>query len=78
MCAVPLMAKPKEDILPPKLLNRSEAAEYLGVSLSTLARWAMLRIGPRWTKIGGRARYRLSDLDDYIEANIVIPVADTG
>lgn len=50
----------------PKLLTRSQAAEYLGVSVSTLARWAMLRVGPNFVKIGGRVRYPLAMLDEYI------------
>ena len=58
-----------------ELLNRSDAAVYLGVSQSTLARWAVERIGPRYHKIGRRVRYRSSDLRDFVSANAVEPVA---
>lgn len=51
-----------------QLLNTQQAAEYLGVSVAFLERdrWAGARVP--FIKIGARAvRYRLSDLEDYIE-----------
>lgn len=52
-----------------KLLTTKEAAPYLGVSEAFLERdrWAGARIP--FIRIGARAvRYRLSDLDAYIES----------
>lgn len=55
------------------LLTRKDAARYLGISVSTLARWAMEGTGPAYSK-AGRVRYRLSDLDAFIEEHRVQPV----
>lgn len=53
------------------LLTTTEAAEFLGVSKAFLERdrWAGARV--QFVKIGSRAvRYRLSDLEEYIEQQI--------
>lgn len=53
------------------LLTTTEAAEFLGVSKAFLERdrWAGARV--QFIKIGSRAvRYRLSDLEKYIEQQI--------
>jgi len=46
-----------------KELNRTEAAEYLGVSPRTLDYWASKRMGPDFRRRGRRAFYDKSDLD---------------
>jgi excisionase family DNA binding protein len=48
-------------------LSRADAAAYLGVSISTLARWASNNEGPPYYVVGAKARYRYSDLDQFIE-----------
>ncbi|WP_369026386.1 helix-turn-helix transcriptional regulator [Qipengyuania sp. RANM35] len=53
------------------LLNREEAAHYLGISFSTLARWAMLGKGPAFHKIGRQARYKISELDAFIDSQSI-------
>lgn len=50
-----------------RTLSRVGAAAYLGVSVSTLARWASNNKGPRFYVVGAKARYRPSDLDTFIE-----------
>ena len=52
----------------PALLTRREAAQYLGVSASTLAVWACNhRYGLPYVKLGSRlVRYRKEDLDSFI------------
>lgn len=53
------------------LLTTTDAAEFLGVSKAFLERdrWAGARV--QFIKIGSRAvRYRLSDLEEYIEQQI--------
>ena len=50
------------------LMSRPEAAEFLGLSQSTLGFWASTK--PNYlpmVKIGSRALYRLSDLRKFIE-----------
>ena len=51
----------------PKLLTRYQAAELLGVSYSTLGRWASQRVGPPYRKVGGCARYHSDDLTTYLD-----------
>lgn len=52
-------------------LKVPEAANYLGVGISTLDKMRMEGRGPRYLKIGGRVFYRLADLDAYIEAAVI-------
>ncbi|MBZ9717050.1 helix-turn-helix domain-containing protein [Mesorhizobium sp. AD1-1] len=49
-------------------LSRPEAADYLDVSIATLARWASQKIGPIYVKVGRHTRYPLSGLDDFLDA----------
>ncbi len=56
------------------LLTRPEAAAYLGVSVSTLARWACLRERVRYHRVGKRALYQQSDLDQFIASSAIEPV----
>lgn len=63
--------EPKEKISP-ALLTIDEAGLYLAMPASTLYTWRTRRpgFGPRAVKIGGSLRYRLSDLDEWIEAHV--------
>lgn len=53
------------------LLNIGEAAAYLKVSESTLARMRRDKNGPVYVQLGARVVYRKVDLDKYIESNLV-------
>ncbi len=57
--------------IPDTLLNTEQAARYLGVSASFFAK-ARVSGAPAipFTRIGVAVRYRLSDLDAYVEANL--------
>lgn len=49
-------------------LSRQEAAEYLGLQVSTLAADVTTkRLGVPYIKIGSRVYYRRSELDQFIE-----------
>ncbi len=48
-----------------ELLNRRDAAVYIGVSVSSLERWEKAGRGPRITVFGQRKMYRRDDLDEY-------------
>ena len=52
-------------------LTRAEASKYLGVSIPTMARWASKGVGPDYYLIGGKARYRIADLETWIAAHCV-------
>ena len=50
-----------------ELLSRKEAASYLGVSVQTLAIWRSTgRYNLKMIKIGRLAKYRKSDLEEFI------------
>jgi len=56
------------------IYNRREAAQYLGVSYSSLAAWASTKGGgPAYCKLngGGRVVYRKADLDAWLEKQVV-------
>ena len=53
-------------------MTRQEAADYLGISSDSLAQMATRGTGPRYAKLSGRmTRYRIEDLDAWIEAHLV-------
>lgn len=59
-----MLEKPLSNIL----LNRKEAAEFLGTTEGTLAVWATTkRYNLPMVKIGRLVKYRLSDLEAFIE-----------
>jgi len=52
--------------------NRKQAADYLGLSEGTLAVWASTgRYQLPFVKVGRKVFYRQSDLDQFIESNVV-------
>lgn len=54
------------------LLTREQAANYLGVTTSTLAVWACnKRYNLPFVKIGRLCKYRLQDLNLFIKINTV-------
>ncbi len=56
---------------PEPLLNRKLAAKYLGVSPGTLAVWdCTKRYDLKPIKIGRAVRYRRSDLDAFLNAQL--------
>lgn len=62
-----------------KLLNETQASEYLGLSISTLRQgrmhgWRENRIQcPRHVKSGRSVRYKIEDLDAWIDQHLVEP-----
>lgn len=59
-------------------LNRKEAAKYLGLSASTLAKRAMTGDSPVMRKFGRRVVYLRSDLDAWLDAHQRLSTSDTG
>jgi hypothetical protein len=52
-----------------RLLTQSDLAQRWKISPRTLERWRYLKRGPRFIKVGGRVRYRLSDVEAFEQAN---------
>lgn len=48
--------------------SRRDVAEYLGVPVATLERWATRDAGPAFVKIGRHTRYRWADVELWIAA----------
>ena len=58
------------NIIQKKLMTRREAASYLGIKEQTLALWAHAnRYDLPYYKIGSTAKYKLEDLERFIELN---------
>lgn len=54
-----------------QLFTRSEAAAYMRLSPQTLATWASRGVGPTFLRVGRAVRYRLSDLNVYLDDRVV-------
>lgn len=53
-----------------QFLTTPQAAEYIGLHKSTLDTWRCRGEGPRFVKLGRAVRYRIKDLDAYIESRL--------
>jgi predicted DNA-binding transcriptional regulator AlpA len=49
------------------LLNEHDVARVTGLSVASVRRWRLLGRGPRFLKIGAAVRYRLEDLQAWLE-----------
>lgn len=55
-------------------LTEKEVAKQIRVSLASLRRWRLLQRGPRFVKVGALVRYRVEDLEQWMET---LPVGGT-
>lgn len=63
-------AVPKPFVERTVVLNPQAAAQYLGVSVSTLKNWRAKKIGPKSIKRGARlVAYRPADLEKFLDDN---------
>ena len=53
--------------------NEKEAAKFIGVAVQTLRNWRHQRKGPAYHKIGKAVRYRVSDLEVYLNGCSIDP-----
>lgn len=53
-----------------KLMTPEEVAELLGVPRRTLTVWRYEGIGPKGFKVGRHVRYRLVDVESWIEEQL--------
>lgn len=61
---------------PKRMLTTREATEFLGVAAQTLAKWRHQKRGPKYYKYPGDlglVRYRLEDLQKFLDAGAVEP-----
>ncbi|PZE23892.1 AlpA family transcriptional regulator [Curtobacterium sp. MCBD17_028] len=52
------------------LLSLEQAAEYLGVRPSTIYDWRTDRKGPQAVKVGRLVKFRVEDLDAFIDTQV--------
>lgn len=52
------------------MLKVKDAAERLGLSISTLNKWRCYGTGPRFVKMGSAVFYRAEDLDAFVSAQV--------
>lgn len=64
------MTKEHPTVSPPAVFTTSEAAKYLSIQPSTLEQWRWNGKGPLFIKIGRSCRYRLTDLDAFLDARV--------
>jgi excisionase family DNA binding protein len=54
-----------------------DAAEYIGVATSTLAKWRITGEGPKYARVGKRVLYLREDLDAWMKDQRVSSTAET-
>ena len=62
--------------LPPRYLRTPEAARFLGLSGRTLEKHRTYGTGPRYSKIGGRVVYALTDLQAWVNRGTKASASD--
>jgi predicted DNA-binding transcriptional regulator AlpA len=60
-----------EQLLPHDLIEPSEVAQRLGVTPQSLLTWRRKAKGPRYIKIGGRIKYPLSGVKDWLASRMM-------
>jgi predicted site-specific integrase-resolvase len=55
----------------PLVMNDVQAAAYLGISPHTLRKWRSQGTGPAYVAVGRLKKYRLPDLEAYVEKSAV-------
>jgi excisionase family DNA binding protein len=56
-----------------RLLTVKETAQYLGTTPGNVYDWVKNGKGPRYVRMGRSIRYRLSDLEKYVDVRVVEP-----
>ena len=54
------------------LLNEYEVARVTGLSVASVRRWRLRKIGPRATKIGAAVRYKPEDVKAWLDSRPTI------
>jgi hypothetical protein len=71
-CTTPAPStEPQNSNIKPLVMNDVAAAAYLGMSPNTLRKWRTNGSGPAYICCGRLKKYRLADLESYIEKQAV-------
>jgi hypothetical protein len=60
------------------ILDTRRASEYLGLAVTTLEKRRTAGVQPRFVRLGRSIRYRIPDLNAFLEDNIRNSTSDTG
>lgn len=60
------------------LLNQQQAARFLGLSPRTLEAWRLSGKPPRFLKLGAAVRYRMEDLEKWLDERCRKSTSDDG
>ena len=52
-----------------EIMSRPKTAEFLDVTVGTMATWAYRGTGPRYYRVGKHVRYRKADVLAWLEEN---------
>jgi hypothetical protein len=66
--------QPLEEVI----LDTRGAAKYLGLGITTLEKRRIAGAEPRFIRLGRSIRYRLSELNSFLENNVRVSTSDTG
>ena len=58
------------------MLTTVQAAQYLGLAVSTLNKWRCHGGGPKFLKLGRAVRYRQSDLEMFVAERVLGSTAE--
>jgi len=58
--------QPSSDAIGPTLLTTEQAAKYLNFTTGWLAKMRVQGGGPKWIRLGRKARYHITDLENWI------------
>ena len=50
------------------MLNDTQVADYLNMSVASVRRWRVYRKGPKFLKIGSAVRYKREDLEMWLKS----------
>lgn len=50
------------------LLNEHDVARITGLSVASVRRWRLLRLGPKYLKIGAAVRYKPEDISAWLQS----------
>lgn len=62
--------------IPPRYLRTPEAARFLGLSGRTLEKHRTYGTGPKYSKLGGRVVYAVSDLQSWVDRGAKASTSD--
>jgi excisionase family DNA binding protein len=59
-------------------LTTRQAADYIGLAKTTLEKRRLHGQSPKFVRLGRAVRYRIKDLEEFLEANVRYSTSDEG